>query len=72
LGERFWDGEWRFQGRGGVFRVIREHGRRGGTRVEMDFRQTTGDLPMLLALALMSDHRRKLLILTALSFLALC
>ena len=38
----------------------------------MDFRQTTGDSPMVTALTLMSDHRRKLLILTVLSFLALC
>ena len=38
----------------------------------MDFRQTTGDLTMFIALTLIDDHRRKLLILTALSFLALC
>jgi hypothetical protein len=38
----------------------------------MDFRQAPGDRPMLFALSFMSDHRRKLLILTVLSFLALC
>jgi hypothetical protein len=38
----------------------------------MDFRQAPGDRPMLLALSLMSDHHRKLAILSVLSFLALC
>jgi hypothetical protein len=38
----------------------------------MDFRQTSGDSTMLTALTIMSDHRRKLFVLTVLSFLALC
>lgn len=38
----------------------------------MEFWQTTGDKPMVTALSLLTDHRRKLALLSMLSFLALC
>ena len=67
-----WDAHPAWRVGNGDWQAGREHGRRAGIAVEMDFQQTTGDLTMFIALTLVDDHRRKLLILTALSFLALC